>query len=401
MSDRTDRPLRVLEIESFGRGGLAHYAFRLSAALAERGHHVDLLTADGFELQHLPLPQGMQIHTPLRTLSRRLGGGWPGALSVVGRKGEAVIDAFRAARRAKALAPDVIHLHSTNTSAVAYLQALRGVKAALVATTHVVTPHEPVASQQAVYGRIHRLPDRLIAHSNKDRQRLLEEFRIAPEKTAVVPHGDYGFFADVAADADPARARAALGIPAPAPTVLFFGYLRPYKGLDLLLDAWPMIAGQYPDARLLIAGDPVRLSADEQRALRERADALGATHRFEYIPLDAVASWFAAADLLVLPYRNISQSGVLYLALALGVPVVATAVGAWPEMLTNNENALLVPPEDVGELAGAVSRALGDARLRARLSEGGRRLAAEHSWDRIAIKTEQVFKETIDVLGTR
>ncbi len=92
-----------------------------------------------------------------------------------------------------------------------------------------------------------------------------------------------------------------------------------------------------------------------------------------------------------MPYRHVSQSGVLYLALALGVPVLATRVGALPEVLQHGESALLVPPESPQALAESLGRLLGDAELRARLASGGRRIAERHSWPSIAAQTESVF----------
>ena len=114
------------------------------------------------------------------------------------------------------------------------------------------------------------------------------------------------------------------------------------------------------------------------------------------MPFEQVAPYFAAADLLVMPYRRVSQSGVLFLALATGLPVVATSVGGLPEVLRDGENALLVPPESPEALAGAVARALGAPALRDRLSRGGRELADRHSWTSIAERTEALYRAVLD-----
>ena len=109
-----------------------------------------------------------------------------------------------------------------------------------------------------------------------------------------------------------------------------------------------------------------------------------------------MARYFAAADLLVMPYRRISQSGVLYLALSLGVPVVATRVGSLPETLRDGDSALLVPAEDPDALSEALVRGLGDAELRDRLAEGGRSIARRHSWPAIAERTEAALDRLLD-----
>lgn len=411
----TETPLRILEIETFGRGGLIHYAYNLCCALAERGHQVTLVTAAGYELEgdEFPLPTGVRLIKAIgrftgdgKSVRRRLRPAWSRSLL---RKLEAIFDAVVVTFLTARLRPDVVHLHCTNSAAVVYLQLLRLLpsrwRGPLVATAHVVTPHEPVRFQNTVYRRIHRLPHRIVAHSQHDRQRLLEEFGVAPKKVTVIPHGEYGFFrqagvkAEEPADDAPGRAedrreaRRKLGLPQNAEVALFFGYIREYKGLDVLLEAWPAVQRERPEARLLIAGDPVQLPAERRHELEAWAQRLGAVHHFGYVPFSDVRKYFAAANVLVMPYRHISQSGVLYLALALGLPVLATRVGAVPEVLTDGESGALVPPESPGELAQALSQLLGNPALRQRLADGGRRVAREHSWPSIAERTEEVFSD--------
>ncbi len=390
----TANPLRVLEIETFGQGGLIHYAWNLSGALARRGHDVHLLTAVDFELEDRPLPAGVTLHRTVGALGKRFAG-LPKPVAALGRKGEVLLDARKVASVARSLRPDIIHLHNTNTSAIAYLGRLRALGIPLVSTAHVVTPHERIAMQDSVYRRIHHLPDAVIAHSAMDRDRLADEFDVDPGRVSVIPHGDYEFFTGEESPPSRESSRKRLGLDPRAPVALFFGYLREYKGLDLLLEAWPAVLDRVPDARLVVAGNPVRLPKDRRETLLAEAERLGVLHRFEYVPFDEVPAYFAAADVLALPYRTISQSGVLYLALSLGVPVVASAVGAWPELLDDGENALLVPPGSVPELAEALARALGDPALRGRLVEGGRRVAEAHSWPAIAEQTEAAFQALV------
>ena len=382
-------PMRLLEVETFGRGGLIHYAYNLSRALAERGHEVTLVTTAAWELaDRARPPANLRLVEMLGRFSRRPRPGWPAFARRLARRVEAVLDAIAVARFARRHRPDAVHLHCTNPIALVYVLLLRLQRAPLVVTAHVVTPHEPMPLDRAVWGRIHRLARLVIAHSRFDRRRLCDELAVAEDRLTVIPHGEYGFFADIGDPPDRQAARAALGLEPDDEVALFFGYIREYKGLDVLLDAWPAVAEACPRARLVVAGDPVRLGAGRRRELEEQARRLGAIHRFGYVPFADVGRYFTAADLLVMPYRRISQSGVLYLALALGLPVVATRVGALPETLRDGEDALLVPPESPAALAEALARALGDADLRRRLAEGGRRLARRHSWPAIAERTE-------------
>ena len=389
--------MKILQIDTFGRGGLTHYAYNLSRALAERGHEVTFMTAAGYELEgRAGLPAGLRIVKPIARAGHRLGGSVPGFARAALRKAEAAFDGFAAAARARRLRPGVIHLHCANPIALLHLRSLERLKRPLVATAHVVTPHEPMRFERAIYGRIHRLADLVIAHSEVDRGRLVEEHDVEPGRLTVIPHGEYGFFERDAEPADRASARRDLGLAPQAEVALFFGYIREYKGLDLLLDAWAAVAERRPRARLLVAGDPARLGEARRRELEEQARRLDAVCHFDYVPFGEVARYFAAADLLVMPYRRISQSGVLYLALSLGVPVVATRVGGLPELLRDGESALLVPAEDRAALGDALIRVLGDAELRARLASGGRRIARRHSWPAVAERTAAAFTRLVE-----
>jgi glycosyltransferase involved in cell wall biosynthesis len=394
MSEPGGRAMRILEIETFGRGGLIHYAHNLSSALAGRGHDVTLLTSAAYELEGRPRPEGFRLVKGIARFTSGRGRALPGPLLAWTRRVEAVRDALAVTAVARRDRPDVVHLHCTNPASAVYLTLLRRAGVPLVATAHVVTPHEPIPLQHAVYRQVHHAPDLVVAHSEFDRRRLVDEFSVPPGRVVVIPHGEYGFFAS---DDRPARdeARRALGLSPQDEVALFFGYVREYKGLDLLLDAWPAVREARPRARLVVAGDPVRLPASRRRALEEQARRLGAVVRLEFVPFADVARYFAAADALALPYRHVSQSGVLYLALALGLPVVATRVGALPELLHDGESALLVPPESPGDLAAALVRLLGDPTLRERLARGGRRIAEEHSWPAVAERTEAAFARLV------
>ena len=383
--------MRILQIETFGRGGLIHYAYNLSCALADRHHEVTLVTAAAYELDGRPLSPGVRLVKSIARTSRWTDRHLPGFAARWVRRVEAIVDVVRLTAFARRLRPDVIHLHCTNPVALLYLTFLRRLRVPLVATAHVVTPHERTEALDRIYARIHRAAPTIIAHSDVDRRRLQDEFSVDPERVVVIPHGEYGFFERDGQSPDRDSARRSLGLEPADEVALFFGYIREYKGVDVLLDAWKRVREARERARLVVAGDPVRLSRARRNELEAWANRVGAVSRFEYIPFSDVPRYFAAADVLVMPYRHISQSGVLFLALSLGVPVVATTVGALPEVLRDGESALLVPPEDSSSLARAIERLLGDATLRAELTAGGRDVAEAHSWSSIAERCESLY----------
>jgi glycosyltransferase involved in cell wall biosynthesis len=387
--------MRILEIETFGRGGLIHYCYNLSCALAGRGHDVTLVTAAAYELDDRDLPPNVRLVKATARFTHRSSRSLPAGLLAAARRVEAVADAVTVARIARRLRPDVVHLHSTNPIALAHLLLLGRLGVPLVATAHVVTPHERSRIQDAVYRRIHRASPLIIAHSEHDRKRLLEEFLLEPGRVVVIPHGEYGFFGREGDLPDRDAARRGLGLDPRDEVALFFGYIREYKGLDVLLEAWPGVVRARRRARLVVAGDPVRLAPARRGELEAWATRLGAIHRFAYVPFPEVTRYFAAADVLVMPYRHVSQSGVLFLALSLGLPVVATRVGGLPEVLRDGDSALLVPADSAAALGDAVARVLGDATLRARLAAGGRRVADAHAWPAIAERTEDAFARLV------
>ena len=385
--------MKILELETFGRGGLAHYAFHLARSLADRGHEVTLLTTREYELEGRELPPtdadraapGKTLSSNSKLVSWLAAKPHPQARSDLRR--------FEHGRlRCTGARPDLVHIHNTNPSALVYSWLLRLVRARIVSTAHVVTPHESIPLERRVFGAIHRMSHLLVAHTAFDRERLGREFGIDSSTIEVIPHGEYGFFERDFEPANREQARQELGLEPDDQVALLFGYIREYKGMDVLLEAWPGVTKQRPSAKLLVVGDPVRLSTERRRELKTWAEQLGAIVHFSNVELRDVSRYFAVADVLVLPYRKISQSGVLYLGLALGLPVVASRIGSWEEMLEHEENALLVAPESPDELEQALVRLFEDDELRAQLATGGRELAVEHSWPAIAEKTERAFE---------
>ncbi len=414
--------MKVFEVEVFGRGGLTHYVFNLARELGARGVNVCIVTAAEYELdaQAAALPVTARVERRLSRLAARLTR-LPYRARRMLKGVEFVTDALSVAALAWRERPDVIHLHCTNGILLWLMMCLRPLRIPLCYTAHDVTPHERFRLDRLVYRAIHGLADHIICHSRRDRDRLAEEFHLNPGRVSVIPHGDYAFFtapggsgaggddagASERASAAPgagtaesdeaglgktALARSRLGVADAESVALFFGFVREYKGLDLLIEAWDDVRTRHRGARLLIAGDPSRMSAERLLELRREADRVGAVHRFAYVPFEDVPDYFAAADVLVLPYRRISQSGVLLLSLSVGVPVIATRVGAFPEVIEDGRTGILIEPESRDALVDALDRVLGDPELRERLGTAGREMVEEtYSWSAIAERTERTF----------
>ena len=208
-------------------------------------------------------------------------------------------------------------------------------------------------------------------HSEHGRARLVDEGDVDPAKITVIPHGAFTHLLDVP-DAQPLTGELA-GVE--GPVVLLFGLMRPYKGIDVAVEAWRGIEG----AELWVVGLP------RMDVAPLKASAPPGVRFVERFVGDAeLPAFFERADVVVLPYREIDQSGVLFTALAFGRPLVLSAVGGFPEVAEHG-GALLVPPGDADALRDALAGLLGDADARSALGAAAARAAREHyGWDGIA-----------------
>jgi glycosyltransferase involved in cell wall biosynthesis len=255
----------------------------------------------------------------------------------------------------------------------------------LVLTAHDVLPREPRPGQLAAQKRLYDLFDAIVVHSEHGRARLVDELGADGERVHVIPHGVFTHLAEGV----PKESSTAAHFESDRPVVLMFGLMRPYKGIDVLLDAWRGAEGEAPieDAELWIAGMPkIDISA-----LQEGAPA---NVRFDprFITDDELPAYFERADLVVLPYLQADQSGVLFTALAFGKPLLLSDVGGFPEMAETGA-ARIVPAGDARALGRALRELLGDSEARAAMAAHACAAASgPYSWDRIARQTLALYR---------
>ncbi|KAB2949537.1 MAG: glycosyltransferase family 4 protein, partial [Thermoanaerobaculia bacterium] len=368
--------VRIAVVEPVGKGGLIHYAFQLCRALAAEGAEVTLVTGRDFELEKLPRP--FELRQPFALWDpkpeRDAAGPRARRLRRWVRGARYLAAWVRIARALRRLRADWVLL-----SDLRFAADLAGV-ALLVASgqrlADVCHNVEPLAlagraaggfrsgrATRAIQTAIYRRMDRVLVHYESNRARFLSRYRLPPERVSTIPHGDESLFAELADPRlDAAALRVRIGLPAAAPVVLLLGSLSGYKGVDLLLEAFARVAARRPDARLVLAGFPTPdFDLDEHR---RRATGLGLAERVTwaagYVPATEVAAWLRLAAVAVFPYREVSQSGALALAATFAVPVVASRVGALPEMLEEGAAGLLVAPGEIGPLADAILALLDD-----------------------------------------
>jgi glycosyltransferase involved in cell wall biosynthesis len=239
----------------------------------------------------------------------------------------------------------------------------------LVLTAHDVLAREPTPGQRTAQRELLRRVDRVVVHSEHGRGRLLAETGV---DATVIPHGVLPLAAAAARPpelADPTR-----------PVVLFFGLIRPYKGLDVLYDAWRALQ---PDAELWVVGQPRMQPPPAPAGVRTVARFVS----------DAEAAWcFTHADVVVLPYREIDQSGVLFTALGAGRAIVLSDVGGFPEVRA----AAHVPAGDADALAATLGRLLADPAERERLQAAAPEAAATtYAWPAIAAAHARLYGDLV------
>jgi glycosyltransferase involved in cell wall biosynthesis len=267
----------------------------------------------------------------------------------------------------------------------------------LVLTAHDILPREARPGQRAAQRRLYEHFDAIVVHSEHGRRRLTDELGVAPERVHVIPHGVFEHLAADGGDGSREAGGAAHGSPgaggaspagpvpfqADRPVVLCFGLMRPYKGIDLLLEAWRGIEG----AELWIAGAPRMDIA----ALRASAPP-GVRFVPRFIGDDELPAYFRRAEVMVLPYREIDQSGVLFTALAFGKPLLLSDVGGFPEIAAAGA-ARTFPAGDAVALRDALRDLLADPHARSALAERARTLASgEYSWRSVARRTLDLYE---------
>lgn|GEM_PF-134557 len=429
-------PLRLALVEPVGRGGLIHHAFQLGRALTGEGAEVILVTSRDHELDEL---RALGVDIPFRvepllrlwdakpSSPNGTRGAWRRGLRGAiwyreqwrlvryltrfptrgGPRPDAVL--FGDLRFAGDLVPLKLLARRCRRQEGSRDQGQRR-GTALVDLCHNVHPfslggrsagrfERPGGLTGAAFRRIYRLFDRVIVHFESNRRRFLASYGLPPERVGAIPLGHGGLFRELARGASAPALRRRLGIAADAPVVSLLGSLAPYKGPDLAVEAFARIHRSRPDARLVLAG-PVLPGLDLAGLRREveRRGLSAAVHlEAGYLPVSEMAAWMEMATVAIFPYRDVSQSAVVALALTLGVPPVVTRVGAMEDMVRDGETGRVVAPEDPTALAAATLGLLEDGGQRDRMAEAARLFAREElSWRRVA---RELLAEIRPLLG--
>lgn len=349
------------------------YDHALCRSLAAAGAEVSLYTSR-FGYGPVAAAEGYRREEVFYRAAGRLR---PGASRRAVKLLEHVPDMLRYRRTARTA--DIVHFQWLTVQHLDGRLLPRGMP--LVLTAHDILPREPRPGQRSAQRRLFDRFDAVVVHSEHGARRLTEELGVDPARVHVIPHGAFSHLApaDRASDPPPQRGE--------RPVVLCFGLMRPYKGIDLLLEAWRGI----DSAELLIAGMP-------RMDIAPLLAAAPANVRFDarFIGEEEIPTYFSRADLVVLPYREIDQSGVLFTALAFGKPLLLSDVGGFPEIAATGA-ARTFPAGDAEALRGALVELLADAPARAGMAAAARAAAAgPYSWDPIARATHDLYRGLLE-----
>lgn len=382
--------MHVVYVLAQGKGGLPHYAAELANAVAKYEDVTvvkpsetsaddvfsdDVDVVDLFEPLEISIPDLYKLNFHPVRLARSF-------------------YSYRKLAAVKELDPDVVHDVMglfAHLKFFAYRYDLSD-ECPFVVTYHELTEdryplsHPPMFVSHLIKDAIPDVDiDAGIVHTEKQAS-ILRASGYRPETVEVIPHGAYDFFTDYDYDRAPEEDN----------TVLFFGNVIREKGIDVLIEAIPMVKAEIPDVKLVVAGDG-SLSKRSRQIIDAHPDNFEIKNHF--VPNDEVGTLFSRAQLVALPYRprggSKGHSGSLSTAFSFGKPVVASNAGDFPRLVDEAETGLVVPSDDPAELADAIVEVLGDDDRRRELAENSARMAERLSWDNIAERHVDLYERVV------
>lgn len=376
-------------------GGDKPYAWGLAAALAERSIEFDFIGSDDLESEEL------LGNRHIRFLNLR--GSQDPAASPIRKLTRLSLYYLRLLRYAIVSHAPVFHI-LWNSKIELLDRTLLTLFYRWCGRRVVMTVHNVNAARRdgtdspfnrATLGFQYRRMDHLFVHTAAMKRELREEFRVREERISVIPFGLNTTVRD--SGMSPADARRRLSLPGDAKTVLFFGLIAPYKGLEYMIAALGGLAARDPGLRALVVGRPKDCPEYWARITDQIAEnrlEKNVLARIEFVPDDETEVYFKAADALVLPYTHIFQSGVMILGYNFGLPVLASDVGSFRDDIVEGKTGYIFPPRDSLALERTIERYFDSDLYRDLPQRRGeiRAFARERfSWDRAAAIMHDVY----------
>jgi glycosyltransferase involved in cell wall biosynthesis len=376
-----------------------HYSLGLASAVAAAGVNFDFIASDELESGPLRRLPGVNF--------RNLRGDQSTGANLLQKMSRVLVYYFRLITYAMMSRPKVFHILWNNKfeffdrTLLMLFYRLLGKKIAFTAHNINAGQRDGVDSalNRASLKFQYRLCDRIFVHTAKMKEELVSDFSVPENKIILIPFGINNAVPTTALTGDEARQK--LGLHPRNKVILFFGNIAPYKGLKFLAQAFSVISKEDPTMRLVIAGRPKGQKSyweEIQQTLLRSHSSDRVIEKIEYIPDDEIEVYFKAADVLVLPYVSIFQSGVLFLAYSFGLPVIATDVGSLKQEIVEGKTGFVCEPENPRALLLTIQNYF-QRDLYHELSSrrpGIQALAnAKHSWDEVGAITAGTYSELL------
>jgi D-inositol-3-phosphate glycosyltransferase len=390
---------RAIRIALLTGGGDKPYALGMATALTSKGVFVDFIGSDDLNVPAVVDNLGVRFFN--------LRGDQSPEASSLRKIARVTAYYWRLIRYAVAAKPKLFHILWNNkfelfdrTLLMLYYELL-GKK--VVLTLHNVNRGKRDSndswlnrfSLKIQYG----LSDHILVHTEKMKRELLSDFDIQESKVSVIPFGINNTVPNTALTT--LEAKQQLGVSSNDKTILFFGNIAPYKGLEYLISAFTELLTKDESCRLIIVGKPKGADgywnqihqAIAGSPIRDRI-----TERIEYIPDEETELYFKAADVLILPYTYVFQSGVLFLGYSFGLPVIAADVGTLKEDIIEGKTGFTFKPQNSSDLASVISKYFESElfrNLESRRAEIRAYANDRYSWDKVAAVTTVVYSDLL------
>ena len=413
----TDKKINLVVVEPNNSGGLVHFSYQLSNALANEGVDITLLTGTDYEMS--AQPRNFQIaklmklwenfdpdssdtsiqQNPLKRIWRkaywntrrilrgvRLFYAWVNLTVYLFRKH-----------------PDIVQFTRIRFPFEAFfVKYMRKQGLILTQICHEFEHRENSNKSLSVFerlsGNIYENFSAIFFLSNEVRNNFLKAFPSTQAgRTHVIPHGNSGWLLNLSAVSD-VSLRKRYGLMYNERVVLFFGLLSPSKGLDDLLDAFVMVR-ELSDSKLIVAGYPTKRV--NINGLMEKVNELGIADRvifdLRYIPLDEIRPLMNIASVVVYPYRSGTQSGALQTAYTFGRPVIVTSVGGLPEVVEDGKSGFVVPSRSPHDLAEKIIALINNPEKAEEMGKYALYLSeTRFSWQPIATSIARVYEHLVE-----
>lgn len=253
----------------------------------------------------------------------------------------------------------------------------------LITTVHDILPFNEKFYDRKFHKNIYMLADAIIVQAENNVKRFQKLFPKLQDKVSMIPHGHFLEYAEIV---DSKEAKKYLKLSENKINLLFFGQIKKVKGIDILLEAFAKVNKKYPDVELIIAGSVWKDDFSQyQKIIDEKNLNNQVITDIRYIPDEEIKYYYSAADVCMMPYTDVYQSGVIQLVYAYKKPAVATKIGAFKEVVIDGKTGFMCEPNNVDSLAQAITSAIENRDKYKELGEAGYEyIKDKFSWEKIS-----------------